>query len=461
MRRWLRARAASASCSRRLRRPATAARASTCSASADRWPRSCRSRASTSRTTCTTTTPAAATCCRSAIARDHVVQDVSAQALMDIPQFTWVTDVAVAGGRLAFSAAHPVRQARRGRQGHGGLAGRRPRPQRQAFGLGQRLRGPGRGRFGRLEASRRRQVPGLERLFVGLDPDRLLRSRAARQPEQQPLGARRRRRLHDGQLQGRPRVFVGARLYVQRRQPGHRLQQRHGLPPRDVRPSAPAAQLGGRCRRLLVPAIDRRQQRPGRPRRLQGQGLRLSAPRSPTSSRSKAHPVGVDLRWYHEFGAENRVEGDGVFLTLSVPLSIKPPRNASEDWIGHLYESMLKEMRDAAGDSGEFYTPARRRPLHGRRSPTRSWARRSSTPPAAPAASWSRRTHHLEKQCKTVERPADAPGAEHLRRRGEAAAVPALPDEPAAARPGGPADRPGQQPGAASSPRSATRTAWT
>ena len=25
--------------------------------------------------------------------------------------------------------------------------------------------------------------------------------------------------------------------------------------------------------------------------------------------------------------------------------------------IGYLYESMLKEMRDAAGDSGEFYTP--------------------------------------------------------------------------------------------------------
>ncbi len=46
----------------------------------------------------------------------------------------------------------------------------------------------------------------------------------------------------------------------------------------------------------------------------------------------KEHPVGVDLRWYHEFGAENRVEGDGVFLTLSVPLSIKPPRNKSEDW---------------------------------------------------------------------------------------------------------------------------------
>ena len=38
---------------------------------------------------------------------DRLVQDVSAQALMDIPQFTWVTDVSVAGGRLAFSLLTP------------------------------------------------------------------------------------------------------------------------------------------------------------------------------------------------------------------------------------------------------------------------------------------------------------------------------------------------------------------
>ncbi len=31
-------------------------------------------------------------------------------------------------------------------------------------------------------------------------------------------------------------------------------------------------------------------------------------------------PIGLDLRWYHEFDAKNRVEGDGVFLTLSVGL---------------------------------------------------------------------------------------------------------------------------------------------
>ena len=30
--------------------------------------------------------------------------------------------------------------------------------------------------------------------------------------------------------------------------------------------------------------------------------------------------LGLDLRWYHEFAAQNRVEGDSVFLTLSLPL---------------------------------------------------------------------------------------------------------------------------------------------
>jgi len=30
--------------------------------------------------------------------------------------------------------------------------------------------------------------------------------------------------------------------------------------------------------------------------------------------------MGLDLRWYHEFDAKNRVQGDSVFLTLSFPL---------------------------------------------------------------------------------------------------------------------------------------------
>ena len=57
-------------------------------------------------------------------------------------------------------------------------------------------------------------------------------------------------------------------------------------------------------------------------------------------------------------GVSNRMESgyllrqilaqiDGIHFTSSEEIST----------LGHLYESLLKEMRDAAGDSGEFYTP--------------------------------------------------------------------------------------------------------
>jgi hypothetical protein len=49
-------------------------------------------------------------------------------------------------------------------------------------------------------------------------------------------------------------------------------------------------------------------------------------------TQSKEHPVTLDLRWYHEFGAKNRVEGDAVFFTFSVPLSIQQKPAAGQDW---------------------------------------------------------------------------------------------------------------------------------
>jgi hypothetical protein len=42
------------------------------------------------------------------------------------------------------------------------------------------------------------------------------------------------------------------------------------------------------------------------------------------------HPVTVDLRWYHEFEVKNRLEGDSVFLTVSVPLAIT--QKSTQDW---------------------------------------------------------------------------------------------------------------------------------
>jgi type I restriction enzyme M protein len=67
--------------------------------------------------------------------------------------------------------------------------------------------------------------------------------------------------------------------------------------------------------------------------------------------------------------------------------------SASEEihTLSHLYESMLREMRDAAGDSGEFYTPRPWCASWSRRA-TRNWARRCWTRPAARVASWWRPT---------------------------------------------------------------------
>jgi type I restriction enzyme M protein len=48
------------------------------------------------------------------------------------------------------------------------------------------------------------------------------------------------------------------------------------------------------------------------------------------------------------------------YLLRDVINKVKDIHFTSSDEIhtlGHLYESMLTEMRDAAGDSGEFYTP--------------------------------------------------------------------------------------------------------
>lgn len=43
-------------------------------------------------------------------------------------------------------------------------------------------------------------------------------------------------------------------------------------------------------------------------------------------------PVGLELRWYHEFSAQNRLEGDAVFLTFSVPLKVQSIQAGDMDW---------------------------------------------------------------------------------------------------------------------------------
>jgi type I restriction enzyme M protein len=70
--------------------------------------------------------------------------------------------------------------------------------------------------------------------------------------------------------------------------------------------------------------------------------------------------------------------------------------------LGHLYESMLKEMRDAAGDSGEFYTP--RAVVRFMVAVTDPRLGETVLDPACGTGGFLVETYsHLEKQVKTVE----------------------------------------------------------
>lgn len=57
-------------------------------------------------------------------------------------------------------------------------------------------------------------------------------------------------------------------------------------------------------------------------------------------------------------GVINRMEQESTFWDVVEQINGIHFNSTDEiSTLGHLYESMLKEMRDAAGDSGEFYTP--------------------------------------------------------------------------------------------------------
>jgi type I restriction enzyme M protein len=70
--------------------------------------------------------------------------------------------------------------------------------------------------------------------------------------------------------------------------------------------------------------------------------------------------------------------------------------------LGHLYESMLKEMRDAAGDSGEFYTP--RAVVRFMVQVVNPQLGETILDPACGTGGFLVESfQHLEKQCKTVQ----------------------------------------------------------
>src|SRR4030043_980914 len=78
--------------------------------------------------------------------------------------------------------------------------------------------------------------------------------------------------------------------------------------------------------------------------------------------------------------------------------------NSSEEihTLSHVYESMLKEMRDSAGDSGEFYTP--RAVVRFMVEVTDPRLGETILDPACGTGGFLVETYnHLEKQCKTVQ----------------------------------------------------------
>ena len=102
--------------------------------------------------------------------------------------------------------------------------------------------------------------------------------------------------------------------------------------------------------------------------------------------------------------------------------------------LGRLYETLLREMRDAAGDSGEFYTP--RPVVRFMVAVTDPQLGETVLDPACGTGGFLTETfRHLERRADTVEKRKVLQERQHLWWRVEVAALSARPDEPASPRP--------------------------
>jgi len=261
---------------------------------------------------------------------DRVVQDVSAQALMDIPQFTWVTDVTVAGGRLAFSVVTPFGKVDVDGKGTVDL----PTGASPTIKLSD------------SDSGFADPVVGSSVGWKHRDGDKF-RAWSVYSSVWIPIGSYEVGRLAN--LGSNRWAFdVGGAYTMANFKGGREFSSVLGVTfngdNQDTDYSSGTdfhLELSGRQHLpnnwtvgLVGYWFQQLTADSNGPEILGDFKGRVYAlgPEIAYQFPGKEHPVGVDLRWYHEFGAENRLEGDGVFLTLSVPLSIKPPRNASEDW---------------------------------------------------------------------------------------------------------------------------------
>ncbi len=262
---------------------------------------------------------------------DRLVQDVSAQALMDIPQFTWVTDVSVAGGRLAFSLLTPFGKLDVDGKGTVDLLNGSPGPSVQLSDSDTGFADP---------------VVGGSVGWKHRDGDKF-RAWSVYSSVWIPIGSYELGRLAN-LSSNRWALDVGGAYTMANFKGGRELSSVVGftfngdnqdtdyssgtdfhleVSGRQHLPNNWAFGIVGYWFQQLTADTNG----PDILGDFKGRVYALG-PEIAYQFPGKVHPVGVDLRWYHEFGAENRLQGDGVFLTLSVPLSVKPPRNESEDW---------------------------------------------------------------------------------------------------------------------------------
>jgi hypothetical protein len=262
---------------------------------------------------------------------DRLVQDVSAQALMDIPQFTWVTDVSVAGGRLAFSLLTPFGKLDVDGKGTVDLLNGSPGPSVQLSDSDTGFADP---------------VVGGSVGWKHRDGDKF-RAWSVYSSVWIPIGSYELGRLAN-LSSNRWALDVGGAYTMANFKGGRELSSVVGftfngdnqdtdyssgtdfhleISGRQHLPHNWAVGVVGYWFQQLTADSNG----PAVLGDFKGRVYALG-PEVAYQFPNKVHPVGVDLRWYHEFGAENRLEGDSVFLTLSVPLSIKPARNPSEDW---------------------------------------------------------------------------------------------------------------------------------
>jgi hypothetical protein len=261
---------------------------------------------------------------------DRIVQDVSAQALMDIPQFTWVTDVTLGGGRLAFSVLIPFGKI--DVEGKGTV--QLPNGTIPTIKLSD------------SDSGFADPVVGGSVGWKHRDGDRF-RAWSVYSSVWIPIGSYQAGRLAN-LSSNRWALDVGGAYTMANFKGGRELssvvgltfngnnQDTHYSSGNDFHLEVSGRQhlphnwalgaVGYWFQQLTADSNN-----PAILGDFKGRVFAIG-PEVSYQFPGKEHPVGLDLRWYHEFSAQNRLEGNGVFLTFSVPLQIMPTRSPGEDW---------------------------------------------------------------------------------------------------------------------------------